>query len=51
MKKKRADWYAKSSRKHNNNFEVRLAEAKYLVKKNEADFGANKARSYFKKMA
>lgn len=44
-----AAWYAKSSRKHNNNFEVRLAEAKYLVKKNEATLALTKLEAILKK--
>ncbi|MBF4521371.1 MAG: tetratricopeptide repeat protein [Gammaproteobacteria bacterium] len=44
-----AAWYAKSSRKHKNNFEVRLAEAKYLVKKNEATQALSKLEAILKK--
>lgn len=37
-------WYEKSSRKHRNNLDVRLAEVKYLVKLNEATLALKTAR-------
>ncbi|WP_205679302.1 tetratricopeptide repeat protein [Acinetobacter sp. ANC 4173] len=42
-------WYDKSSRKHRNNLEVRLAEAKYLIKLNQSDTALKKLESILKK--
>ncbi len=44
-------WYEKSSRKHRNNLDVRLAEVKYLVKLNEATLALKKTARHSKKMA
>ncbi len=44
-------WFEKSSRKHRNNMEVRLAEAKYLIKINQSELGLRKTRRYSKEMA
>ena len=43
------DWYAKSSRKHRDNVDVRLAEAKYLIKVNASNEALNKLESIIKK--
>ncbi|CAM4125354.1 tetratricopeptide repeat protein [Acinetobacter pragensis] len=42
-------WYAKSSRKHRNNVDVRLAEAKYLVKINQSELALQKLDEIIKK--
>lgn len=42
-------WYDKSSRKHRDNLEVRLAEAKYLIKLNQSDTALKKLESILKK--
>jgi predicted Zn-dependent protease len=42
-------WYDKSSRKHRDNLEVRLAEAKYLIKLNQSDITLKKLESILKK--
>lgn len=42
-------WYEKSSRKHRNNLDVRLAEVKYLVKLNEATLALKKLQDILKK--
>jgi Flp pilus assembly protein TadD len=41
-------WYDKSSRRHRNNLEVRLAEAKYLIKVNQSDIALRKLESILK---
>ena len=38
-------WYAKSSRQHRYNLEVRLAEAKYLIKIGQSELGLKKLES------
>jgi tetratricopeptide (TPR) repeat protein len=42
-------WYDKSSRKHRDNLEVRLAEAKYLIKLNQSETALKKLESILKK--
>ncbi len=42
-------WFEKSSRKHRNNMEVRLAEAKYLIKINQSELGLEKLEDILKK--
>ncbi|MGH1402483.1 MAG: tetratricopeptide repeat protein [Acinetobacter tandoii] len=42
-------WYDKSSRKHLDNLEVRLAEAKYLIKLNQSETALKKLESILKK--
>ncbi|RKG32844.1 tetratricopeptide repeat protein [Acinetobacter tianfuensis] len=37
-----AKWYAKSSKKHRSNLEIRLAEVKYLIKINESEQALDK---------
>lgn len=41
-------WYAKSSRRHKDNLEVRLAEARFLVKNNEPELALEKLQSIIK---
>ncbi|MCO8101957.1 tetratricopeptide repeat protein [Acinetobacter indicus] len=43
------EWYAKSSRKHKNNLEVRLAEAKYLLKTNQPELALTKLEAMLEK--
>lgn len=43
------NWYAKSSRKHRDNVDVRLAEAKYLIKINASNEALTKLESLIKK--
>ncbi|MCW8038829.1 MULTISPECIES: tetratricopeptide repeat protein [Acinetobacter] len=43
------EWYEKSSRKHRSNLDVRLAEAKYLVKINESELALKKLEDIIKK--
>lgn len=42
-------WYDKSSRKHRDNLEIRLAEAKYLIKLNQSETALKKLESILKK--
>lgn len=42
-------WYDKSSRKHRENLEIRLAEAKYLIKLNQSETALKKLESILKK--
>ena len=42
-------WYEKASKKQKNNYEVRLAEAKYLVKQNNSELALEKLESILKK--
>lgn len=42
------EWYEKSSRKHRSNLDVRLAEAKYLVKINESELALKKLEDIIK---
>lgn len=42
-------WYDKSGRKHRDNLEVRLAEAKYLIKLNQSETALKKLESILKK--
>ena len=43
------NWYAKSSRKHRDNVDVRLAETKYLIKINASNEALTKLESLIKK--
>ncbi|MEG2442859.1 MAG: hypothetical protein RSB30_04600, partial [Acinetobacter sp.] len=43
------NWYAKSSRKHRDNVDIRLAEAKYLIKINASNEALTKLESLIKK--
>ena len=42
-------WYEKSSQKHRSNIEVRLAEAKYLIKINQSELALTKLEDILKK--
>lgn len=41
-------WYEKSSRRHRDNLEVRLAEVKYLIKVNQSDIALKRLESILK---
>ncbi len=43
------EWYEKSSKKHKNNYEIHIAEAKYLVKQNKTTLALDKLEKIIKK--